>query len=293
MVSLTLDAYITDAKSFGHGPSVVYVHGGFAGLARSIRDQSASTDWIHSLSRDIRLIRYRRRGCGTLSCPRSGYDLWTQAGDLSAVLDEVGVKRVHVFGSSAGGPIALMFAALWPERVLSVVLQGTALSILSPNDGIYEIAERAWADLALLGPQAAYKRRPTGIDAGFDAPWRRREAEAHGRLSDFIATESRLADELMTWPNERRTRYYAAELLSMRAYVDVDVTSVAARVHAPVLILHGEDDHVFPIRAAQRARAELADARLVVVSSARHGPVFETDEARRLLVDFVRSNERR
>ena len=45
--------------------------------------------------------------------------------DLHAVLDAAGSERAAVFGVSEGGPMALLLAATYPERVSHLVLLGT------------------------------------------------------------------------------------------------------------------------------------------------------------------------
>ena len=48
------------------------------------------------------------------------------AADSIAVLDEVGIDSVHVYGLSRGGMIALEVALRFPERVRGLVLGGTS-----------------------------------------------------------------------------------------------------------------------------------------------------------------------
>ena len=42
--------------------------------------------------------------------------------DIHSVLDAVGASRVAVYGVSEGGPLAILFAATYPERVQALVL---------------------------------------------------------------------------------------------------------------------------------------------------------------------------
>ena len=46
--------------------------------------------------------------------------------DLHAVLDAAEVDRPALLGISEGGPMSLLFAATFPDRVQSLVLYGTA-----------------------------------------------------------------------------------------------------------------------------------------------------------------------
>jgi len=45
--------------------------------------------------------------------------------DITTVIDEVGCKRIVVFGHGDGGPIAMLFAATYPERTEALVLGDT------------------------------------------------------------------------------------------------------------------------------------------------------------------------
>ena len=45
--------------------------------------------------------------------------------DVRAVMDAAGSERAVVFGVSEGGPMAMLFAATYPERTIALVLYGT------------------------------------------------------------------------------------------------------------------------------------------------------------------------
>ncbi len=112
----------------GQGPTVVYVHGGFAGLDTVLRDAKAQAwSWEHDFAAALRFISYERRGCARSSSPDNGYDLVQQARDLAGLLEHLQLDSAHIIGSSAGGPIAFTFAALCPRRTRSLVLTGTAI----------------------------------------------------------------------------------------------------------------------------------------------------------------------
>ena len=50
--------------------------------------------------------------------------------DARAVADAAGIEQAVVIGLSEGGPLAVLFAAAFPERVRSLVLWGTFARIL-------------------------------------------------------------------------------------------------------------------------------------------------------------------
>ncbi len=120
----------------GDGPPVLLVHPG-------IHD---STVWdpVLPLLEDFRLIRYDARDFGRSSASSEKFQ---PMADLFAVLDHLGLERVHLVGNSMGGQTALAVAVEHPERVLS-------LTVLAPGINGYEFPdddpelEREWAEVA-------------------------------------------------------------------------------------------------------------------------------------------------
>ena len=67
------------------------------------------------------------RGHGLSDAPESGYGLAHTSRDLGAVLDSLGLDRVHLAGESWGGKAALHFAATHPARLRSLLLADPVL----------------------------------------------------------------------------------------------------------------------------------------------------------------------
>ena len=81
-----------------------------------------------------RLIRFDKRGTG-LSDRNVGLpDLESRMDDVRAVMDAVGSESAAVFGYSEGGPLAVLFAATYPERVRALVLYGSYAKRRDPDD---------------------------------------------------------------------------------------------------------------------------------------------------------------
>ena len=70
-------------------------------------------------------VFYDRRACGQSEAPPDGYDIPTCARDLRGLLAHLGIRRAHILGSSAGGPIAMQFALDYPEMTDRLVLVNT------------------------------------------------------------------------------------------------------------------------------------------------------------------------
>jgi pimeloyl-ACP methyl ester carboxylesterase len=102
-------------RTGGTGPGVVLLHG--YGETGDMWPPLAA-----DLARDHTVIVPDLRGLGLSSKPPGGFDKKTQAGDVSGVLDALGVGRVDVVAHDIGNMVAFQFAAQYPERVRQMVL---------------------------------------------------------------------------------------------------------------------------------------------------------------------------
>jgi len=87
-----------------------------------------------------RVIRYDRRGFGRSPV---AHEPFRSLDDLVAVLDHLGLDRVHLVGNSMGGEASLALAVTHPERVASMTL-------LCPGIGGYPWPEATPEEEALM-----------------------------------------------------------------------------------------------------------------------------------------------
>ncbi|WP_395298337.1 alpha/beta fold hydrolase [Kitasatospora hibisci] len=71
---------------------------------------------IPELAEGYRLICLDLRGCGWTDAPRGGYDSEGLAGDVLAVLDALGLDRVHLIGHETGGWLGFRLCLAAPGR---------------------------------------------------------------------------------------------------------------------------------------------------------------------------------
>ena len=102
----------------GAGEPLLLVHG--LGYAR--------WGWepvLEGLARSFEVILFDNRGIGESEAPPGPYTAAELAADAAQVLDQAGVERAHVVGSSLGGMVAQELALSHPERVDRLVLAST------------------------------------------------------------------------------------------------------------------------------------------------------------------------
>jgi 3-oxoadipate enol-lactonase len=76
----------------------------------------------HALEEHFRVLRYDARAQGQSDVGSGELSLVAHAGDLSALLDHLGVETAHLVGVSHGAGVAVACAANFPERIARLVL---------------------------------------------------------------------------------------------------------------------------------------------------------------------------
>ena len=116
----------------GEGPPLLLVHGW-------PQTWYAWRMVMPALAQDFEVIAVDQRGIGLSDKPRDGYDVGALAGDLIALMDDLGHERFALYGTDTGMPIAHALAADHPERVERLVVSeaflpgiGSALPLFVP-----------------------------------------------------------------------------------------------------------------------------------------------------------------
>jgi pimeloyl-ACP methyl ester carboxylesterase len=116
---IAFDGAVIRGEAAGFGIPVVFLHAGVADRrmwAEQVRELAA--EGYHVISHD-------RRGFGETETDDVPF---SHVVDLEAVLDGLSVHAAVLVGSSMGGGLAIDFALEHPERVIGLVLVGTAVT---------------------------------------------------------------------------------------------------------------------------------------------------------------------
>ena len=157
--------------------------------------------------------------------------------DIRAVMDAAGSERAVLHGTSEGGPMCMVFAALYPERTASLVLRGTGPKFESGPD---------W-------PWGVSSERATPMLDAAEATW-----GSGSVLSWFIQG---LADDSRIQEATGRFERFAASPGSPPTPGDespVDIRSVLPAISAPTLVLHRTGDYIVPVEAGRYTANHLA-----------------------------------
>lgn len=234
--------------------AILLVHGAAASMS------AWDDDFCERLAAGDRfVIRYDHRDTGeSVSYPPGapGYALHDLVADALALLDVFGVQRAHLVGRSMGGGIVLQAALDQPARVASLTLIGT-----SPGGpGLPAMSPEFLAFVSGPGPDWSQR------DAAVDHILRMlRIFSAGSGPLDEATLRPQLAAEL------DRTRNVASSQIN-HFVMDVGASprERLGAIDAPVLVIHGAHDPVFPLGHAQALQREIRRARLLVLEGTGH-----------------------
>lgn len=136
-----------------------------AGLTRDGRD----FDFVAPHLEGVRLIRLDYRGRGRSDwAPHETYTIPVEARDALELLDHLGLKRAAVLGTSRGGLIAMMLAAMAKDRLIGVALNDIGPEIAS--EGLEVIESYLGRKPPPISLREAAKRRAQVMTAFEDVP---------------------------------------------------------------------------------------------------------------------------
>ena len=232
----------------GAGPAVLVVHGSGGGFDQGELIAQAV------LGEGFRWIAPSRFGY-LRSTFRDGATFADQAEAYRHLLDHLGIARVAVVALSHGGPSALLFAALHPERVSSLVLISCGVASAPADPGQAQANRKGDALVTIFSHDPLYwafstvlKKQLVGLMGADNAV-----------LSDLAPPQRQLADDVIAFMNPVVPRA-AGVALDNRAELP---NGRIAAIRAPTLILHAADDGLQRYHNAEFAAATIPHARLV------------------------------
>jgi class 3 adenylate cyclase len=241
---------------FGRGPRDIVFVPDHPNNIEIMWEEPALSRFLERLATMGRVICFDKRGTGISDPVPLGaiptIERWMD--DITTVIDDVGCKRIVVFGHGDGGPIAMLFAATYPERTEALVLGDTFARIRRAADypeGLSEVdAERKGTQLYEYWgredrPRTTDPTRPRPV---FDP--------------SFVAWRARF-ERLSLSPGALRTMYPVCDL-------DVDVRSVLGSIRVPTLVFHRRDNVWMPVTFGRYLGRHIADAAYVEVEGADH-----------------------
>lgn len=248
-------------RVFGDGPRDLLVIGNWASNIEVIAEHPSMARYLQRLGRFARVICFDKRGAG-LSDPvplnaLPTLEHWMD--DARAVLDAVGSESAALLGDAEGGPMAMTFAATYPQRTRALVLVNTFARMLRADDYPIGMPEQT-AERLLVEWERGWGRGdvvlPLSAPSVADDPQMQRWAGRYMRLSASPATATRI----------------------YRWVLHLDVRSVLPSIQAPTLILHRAANRHYRVAMGRHLADHIPGATYVELPGADWYPPFVDSE---------------
>ncbi|MFF2888638.1 alpha/beta fold hydrolase [Paenibacillus sp. NPDC057967] len=243
----------------GSGASVLVFHGGHSSCRESLGYQEL-------VANGYRLITPSRPGYGATSAELGG-ELDHACEAYAELMDELGLASAHVMAVSAGGPTGIRFAARYPERTRSLVLQSAVTRQWPDTDSkAHKVAQimfnpavekYIWSLLRGFGnvlPRVLFKSMASSFSyLPFDEVLRR---SGKNDVSLFV--------EMIK--HQRSENGFKLDMLETQKNQDEDL----ARICCPAMVLHSRHDSTVSIEHARHVKGKIQHAEVCELESWGH-----------------------
>jgi pimeloyl-ACP methyl ester carboxylesterase len=234
-----LTHYSADYREWGEGPPLVLVPGlagGYELLGPLAR----------LLARDFRVITYQLRGETDPFALRRRFDLQDLVGDLAEFLERCCLENPTVMGVSFGGVLALEFAARFPNRLRSLVVQGAGARF--ERGLLHQVAGAVLARYPLPSDSPFINQFFNLLFGG---------KQSKGPLFEFVTRQCWQTDQSVM-----AHRFSLVERFNLESHLDA--------IRVPALVMAGDRDMLVSERSLQALSEGIPQAELVRLKGCGH-----------------------
>ncbi|MGE3691904.1 MAG: alpha/beta fold hydrolase [Novosphingobium sp.] len=263
--SIATGDILTNYHDIGEGAPVLLLHGSGPGV-------SAWANWrllLQGQHEGLRMIAPDLAGFGYTTAPAGTQftqQMWLD--QIVALLDALGLDRVHVIGNSFGGSMALALAIACPERVERMVLMGSVGVPFELTEGL----DAVWGyQPSLENMRAIMKVFAFNHDLVGDALVQmRHEASVRPGISEAFSS-------MFPAPRQR--------WVEAMSHPEADIR----RLPHATLLVHGRDDKVIPLSTSLTLLEWIDNSQLHIFGRCGHWTQIEhAEEFARLVTGFLR-----
>jgi len=254
-------------QTIGDGPIDVLLVPGFVSNVELMWDRPSQAHVLRRLAGIGRLIVFDKRGTGCSDRSLGTGSAEDRMDDLRAVADAAGVESANLVGLSEGGPLAVLFASTFPERVRSLVLWGT-------------FARALWA------PDYEDGLDPEIVDA-FIEDVRAKWGTGDALRNFFGGVDDSMLAELARY--ERQTASPGAAATILGHNVNMDVRHALGALQVPTMVVHRTGDPIVPLSAGRYLARHIRNAEFTELPGAFHAGanLGDDDDVLDVIEEFV------
>ena len=238
----------------GDAPLDLVLVSGFVSHVEYAWDDPDFARFLERLASFSRLILFDKRGTGLSDrVPVNKLPtLEERMDDVRAVMDAAGSERAALFGVSEGGPMSILFATTYPERVRALALYGSYAKRVS--DGDYP-----WAP-----PIEEHRKSIDAVQRDWGGP------------TQVAIWAPSMADDdrFKRWWGQylRSGASPAAARAVLEMAIEIDVRDILPAVRVPTLVLHRAGDRRIEVGAGRYLGEQIPHARFIELPGIDHVP---------------------
>lgn len=201
--------------------------------------------------------------------PEGPYTFDEHAADVKCLIDQLGIGKIHLVGTSYGSQVAMKFAIHYPENVASFTIIDGASEI----DETSRLFVEGWKYLALQ-------------KKGEEFFW---GAVPSLYFNDFVAANKSFLDERAVMLNEIDESFFDGQTYLYDTFIqDSNFTEELKKIQCPCFIVWGEQDLLTPRKFSEILVENIPNTEFVVVPKSGHVTIFEQLETvKTLMLGFV------
>ncbi len=221
----------------------VFFISGLSGLRASWKNQ------IDAFIGRGTVVLHDHRGTGKSGKSPGVYTVPNMAGDMIAIMDDIGVEKGHFVGSSTGGAIIQVLCIDHPDRVQSAAICSS------------------WAKADHFFERQFAMRKKVLVELGIEAYTKLSSISLHSPRSFNENYESIVKNE-----DERIRSAPSNEVAAERidCIMAHDQLSRLGRIQVPVLVAVAGDDHCTPLYLSEQLAAAIPGAELKIFEEGGH-----------------------
>ncbi|HSK98064.1 MAG TPA: adenylate/guanylate cyclase domain-containing protein [Euzebyales bacterium] len=245
---------------FGDGPTSVLFISNWLSNLDVMWDEPALAAYLRRLAEFSRVVCFDKRGSGVSDpvqlATRPTLEQWMD--DAIAALDAAGVDEVALIGDTEGGPMAMLLAASFPERVSALVLVNSYARWRRADDYPIGMPERTTAKLIERWEQ---NWGITSEILGFTAPTLADDERARRWFGRY----------------QRLAMPPGVAVVMYRWVLGLDVRDILGNIAVPTLVLHRRDARHHRIAFGRYLAEHIPEAQFVELDGADTFPFHAGD----------------
>jgi len=219
--------------------------------------------WMPALARRYRVVRPDMRGYGR-STPMPRDFPWTLdriIDDYCALLDHLGVARVHLVGAKIAGVIARAYASRRPERIATLTVVGSPPPLRKGAEKI---------------PQMTRDFEANGVE-----PWAR--SNMGGRLGDGFPPEG------VEWWTKFMGAAPLSTVIGFNEKINYsDIRADIPKIKCPTLVITTEGSGLASVEENRAWQQQIAGSRLLVLpGNSYHVAATHAEDCCRAVLDHI------